>query len=106
MQIKNHRLVDEWFGRSKDVGGSLEKLRFIVLHYTAGGSGGGSRDYMMKSSQEKGGGGGKKTFASAHVVVDRDGSTWQIAPFNLKARHAGKSKWKGSKHTLNTSMYA
>jgi len=95
MQIKNHRLADEWFGRSKDVGGSLEKLRFVVLHYTAGGSGAKSRDYMMKSPSKKGGGGGKKRYASAHAVVDRDGSAWQIVPFNLKARHAGTSKWKG-----------
>ncbi len=97
MQIKNNRLVDEWFGRSKDVGGMLQNLRFIVLHYTAGGSGTGSRDFMMKSPTEKGGGGGKKKYASAHCVVDRDGSTWQIVPFNLKARHAGTSQWKGLK---------
>ncbi len=100
MQIKNHKLVDEWFGRSKDVGGSLQQIRFIVLHYTAGGSGTGSRDFMMKSPTEKGGGGGKKRYASAHCVIDRDGSCWQIVPFNLKARHAGTSQWKGL-HSLN-----
>jgi hypothetical protein len=64
MKINNNRLVDEWVGRSKYVGGNLEKLRFIVLHYTAGGSEVGSRDYMMKFPSEKGGG-GKNKFASA-----------------------------------------
>ncbi|MBL7001008.1 MAG: N-acetylmuramoyl-L-alanine amidase [Gammaproteobacteria bacterium] len=95
MKIKNNRLVDEWYGRSKDTGGILSKLRFVVLHYTAGGSAAASRDYMMKSPTEKGGGDGQKKYASAHAVVDRDGSCWQIVPFNIKARHAGTSRWKG-----------
>lgn len=95
MHIRKHKLVDEWFGRSKDIGGTLDHCRFIILHYTAGGSGKSSRDYMMKSPTQKGGGRGKKIYASAHCVVDRDGSTWQIVPFNLKARHAGTSHWKG-----------
>lgn len=97
MKIRNHRLVDHWFGPSKDVGGSLKHLRFVVLHYTAGASGAGSRDYMMKSPTEKGrlNGSEGKVYASAHTVVDRDGSLWQIVPFNRKARHAGISAWKG-----------
>lgn len=96
-KIKNHRFTDFWFGRSKDVGGPLTDLRFIVMHYTAGGSGAASRDYMMKSPSEKARvlGASKKVYASAHIVVDRDGTVWQIVPFNLKARHAGTSQWKG-----------
>jgi N-acetylmuramoyl-L-alanine amidase len=97
MKIRNHRLVDHWLEQSKDVGGPLERLRFIVLHYTAGGSGTASRDYMLKSPTEKGrlAGIDGKIYASAHVIVDRDGSVWQIVPFNRKARHAGRSAWKG-----------
>ena len=95
MRIANHRLTDHWFGMSKDVGGALADLRFIVMHYTAGGSGIGSRDYMMKSPGEKGAAAGTNRYASAHLVVDRDGSLWQIVPFNRKARHAGTSQWKG-----------
>lgn len=97
MRIANHRLVDHWFGRSRDVGGPLEALRFIVMHYTAGGSGSASRDYMMLSPREKQKrlGASKPVYASAHLVVDRDGAIWQIVPFNLKARHAGVSVWKG-----------
>ena len=97
MRIANHRLAEEWFGRSKDVGGPLDSLRFVVMHYTAGGSGAGSRDYMMLSPTEKQRrlGRSKPVYASAHLVVDRDGSVWQIVPFNLKARHAGRSRWRG-----------
>lgn len=82
---------------SRDVGGELESIRFIVMHYTAGGSGVASRDYMLKSPTEKMKllGAKRKVYASAHLVVDRDGSIWQIVPFNRKARHAGSSSWKG-----------
>ncbi len=82
---------------SRDVGGELDELRFVVMHYTAGGSGAASRDYMLKSPTQKQKllGAGRKIYASAHVIVDRDGSVWQIVPFNRKARHAGRSSWKG-----------
>lgn len=82
---------------SRDVGDELDELRFVVMHYTAGGSGAASRDYMLKSPTQKQKllGAGRKIYASAHVIVDRDGSVWQIVPFNRKARHAGRSSWKG-----------
>ena len=82
---------------SRDVGTELHVLRFIVVHYTAGGPGAASRDYMLMSPTQKQRliGAGRKVYASAHVIVDRDGSVWQIVPFNRKARHAGRSSWKG-----------
>jgi N-acetylmuramoyl-L-alanine amidase len=97
MRIKNHKLVGHWHRLSKDVGGALAPPRFVVMHYTAGGSGASSRDYMLKSPTEKQRllEADKKIYGSAHVVVDRDGSVWQIVPFNRKARHAGVSSWKG-----------
>lgn len=97
MRIRNHKLVGHWHRLSKDIGGELAPPRFIVMHYTAGGSGAGSRDYMLKSPTQKQRllDAGKKIYASAHVVVDRDGSVWQIIPFNRKARHAGTSSWRG-----------
>ena len=97
MRIKNHKLVGHWFRLSKDIGDRLDPPRFVVMHYTAGGSGAASRDYMLKSPTQKQRllGAGAKVYASAHVVVDRDGTVWQIVPFNRKARHAGRSRWKG-----------
>jgi N-acetylmuramoyl-L-alanine amidase len=91
MNITNHRFDDHWFGLSKDVGGTLSDLRFIVMHYTAGGDGVGTRDYFMKSPEEKGKN-GEPVYASAHLLVDRDGTTWQLVPFNKKARHAGRAR--------------
>ena len=97
MRVKNHKLVGHWYRMSADVGDELEPPRFIVMHYTAGGSGAASRDYMLKSPLQKQRllGASARVYASAHVVVDRDGSVWQIVPFNRKARHAGRSSWKG-----------
>lgn len=97
MRIRHHRLQDEWFGQTRDLGSALSDLRFIVMHYTAGGSGKASRDYMMLSPAEKQAriGANAPVYASAHVVVDRDGSLWQIAPFNRMTRHAGRSHWRG-----------
>jgi N-acetylmuramoyl-L-alanine amidase len=97
MRIKNHKLVGYWYRMSRDVGTGLDAPRFIVMHYTAGGSGAASRDYMLKSPTQKQRllGSNSKVYASAHVIVDRDGSIWQIIPFDRKARHAGRSSWKG-----------
>lgn len=97
MRIRQHRLRDKWFGHTRDLGSALTDLRLIVMHYTAGGSGKVSRDYMMLSPAEKQAriGANAPVYASAHVVVDRDGSLWQIAPFNRMTRHAGISRWRG-----------
>ncbi len=97
MKIVNHRFVDYWFGRSKDVGDAIPPPKFIVMHYTAGGDAAASRDYMMLSPTQKQRrlGARKPVYASAHLVVSRKGEVWQIVPFNYKARHAGVSSWKG-----------
>jgi N-acetylmuramoyl-L-alanine amidase len=97
MRVKNHKLTGHWYKMSGDIGTALDPPRFIVMHYTAGGSGAASRDYMLKSPTQKQRllGSASKVYASAHIVADRDGSIWQIVPFNRKARHAGRSSWKG-----------
>lgn len=97
MRIRNHRLSGHWFKKSKDIGGPLASPRFIVMHYTAGGSGEASRDYMLLSptAKQRKLGSARKVYASAHVTIDRDGTLWQIVPFNTMARHAGTSRWKG-----------
>jgi N-acetylmuramoyl-L-alanine amidase len=57
----------------------------IVLHYTAGRDGKSSAQYLAKDNVK----------ASAHIVIDRDGSIYQLVPFDTVAWHAGKSSWKG-----------
>jgi N-acetylmuramoyl-L-alanine amidase len=39
--------------------------------------------------------------ASAHLVIARDGTITQLAPFNIKTWHAGRSSWKGRKNCNN-----
>jgi N-acetylmuramoyl-L-alanine amidase len=57
----------------------------IVLHYTAGRDGKSSAHYLAKDNVK----------ASAHIVIDRDGSIHQLVPFDTIAWHAGRSSWKG-----------
>ncbi len=57
----------------------------IVLHYTAGRDGKSSAQYLAKDNVK----------ASAHIVIDRDGSIYQLVPFDTIAWHAGRSSWKG-----------
>lgn len=97
MKIKNHRFPEYWYQKSADVGRRIEPPKLIVMHYTAGASVESSRDYMLLSPTEKQRriGASKKIYGSAHLLVGRDGATFQIVPFNIKARHAGVSSWKG-----------
>ena len=54
----------------------------VVLHYTAGDSLVGALDHWEDIP------------ASAHFVVDRDGSVTQVVPFNRVAWHCGRSQWR------------
>ncbi len=59
-------------------------LDTIVIHYTAG-------PYQTSLNTLV----NPKVKASAHVLVDRDGSITQLIPFNQIAWHAGDSSWQG-----------
>lgn len=80
---------DHWLeGAKRDelAGGAFMPVRrFLVMHFTSGASAQSSVDFW-KTPQAKG--------ASAHIVIDRDGSIIQCRPFNRTCGHAGKSKWK------------
>lgn len=68
-------------------GGSAMNLRrFLVIHFTSGASGQSSINFW-KTPVAKG--------ASAHIVIERDGTVIQCRPFNRTCGHAGKSRWKG-----------
>lgn len=59
--------------------------QYLVLHYTAGRDAESSvRRFLNPAAQ-----------ASAHLVIGRDGKTWQLVPFDHKAWHAGRSAWAG-----------
>lgn len=58
-------------------------LDTLIIHYTAGRSAESSAKYLSDENVK----------ASAHLVIGRDGSVYQIVPFNLKAWHAGDSHY-------------
>jgi N-acetylmuramoyl-L-alanine amidase len=106
VRIVRHRLRDHWYERSGDVGRPLEAHRLIVLHYTAMGPGAQARDFMLLSPRQKQArlDAPGPVYASAHVVVDRDGTVWQIVPFDRQARHAGVSRWRGLESVNRCSL--
>ena len=64
----------------------------IVQHHTASGlTPGGDIAWLTD----------KRAKASAHLVIARDGSVTQLAPFNVKTWHAGRSRWKGKPNCNN-----
>lgn len=88
LSIKNHRLVggNVSFRQTPNVGGALAP-RFLVLHYTAGSSLESSVESLCTQKPQGN--------ASAHLVLGRDGSIVQLAPFNVVTWHAGVSQWNG-----------
>ncbi len=84
MTISNHFL--DGVKQSLLPGGSIIKPVLLVIHFTAGMSGASSIGWW-RNPAAKG--------ASAHIVIDRDGTVIQCRAFNKTAGHAGVSKWKG-----------
>lgn len=84
MKVVNHRLEGVPYDQAHTIGGTIDP-KFIVNHYTAG--------YSAKSAIDT----FKNTIIAAHLVVDKDGSVVQMAPFNKKCNHAGPSEWMGVK---------
>ncbi|MEC4888780.1 MAG: N-acetylmuramoyl-L-alanine amidase [Nitrospira sp.] len=86
LAIENDRLVGAGvsFVETPNKGGDLAP-RYLVFHYTAGKSAQSSIDWLTNPEAK----------ASAHLILARDGSICQLAPFNVKTWHAGVSHWDG-----------
>lgn len=87
MKIKNHLLYDSngkpiQFIDTPNKSGVI-KPKYLIMHYTAGASAESSANHMANPG----------TKASAHIVIGRNGNMIQMVPFNIKAWHAGKSRW-------------
>lgn len=87
MNIAHHKLdkkfavVDEVNKTSGTFASGLPDT--IVIHYTAGPTAASAITTLKEDGVP----------ASAHIVVDTDGSLTQLVPFNKIAWHAGKSAW-------------
>ena len=89
MKITNHLLFDNSnrqvdFRLTPNKGGKIIP-QYLVLHYTAATQGKGSISWFLN----------KEARASAHLIIDRDGTITQFAPFNVMTWHAGESQWNG-----------
>jgi len=98
MKIKSHLLTGDTVNKMKESpnqSGEFAKgnLDTIVLHYTAGQATASINTLLNPKSN-----------ASAHLVVDRDGTITQIVPFNKIAWHAGKSSYNGRTGYNNYSI--
>ncbi len=89
MEIKNHILSGANVKKmvpSPNHSGEFEKgyPDTVIMHYTAG-----PYNKSLKTLTNP------RVKASAHVIIDRDGTITQLVPFNLIAWHAGRSYYKG-----------
>jgi N-acetylmuramoyl-L-alanine amidase len=87
MLIRNHLLYlgndkPADFVATRNMGGEIRPI-YIVIHYTAGETAAGAIDWFERPEAK----------ASAHIVIDRDGTVTQMVPFNRRAWHAGESRW-------------
>lgn len=86
MKIEKHLLCGERVSeRATPNRGGVITPKYLIFHFTAGPSAESSIKWLCNSEAK----------ASAHLVVGRDGSITQLAPFNIKTWHAGKSHWAG-----------
>jgi N-acetylmuramoyl-L-alanine amidase len=82
--------------RREIVGGSpMPVRRFLVIHFTSGATAESSVNFW-KTPAAKG--------ASAHIVIDRDGTVYQCRPFNRTCGHAGVSRWKNYSNLNSCSI--
>ncbi|MDN5940277.1 MAG: N-acetylmuramoyl-L-alanine amidase [Nitrospira sp.] len=86
LSIDDDRLVGAGvsFVETPNKGGGLSP-RYLVFHYTAGKSATSSINWLTNPESK----------ASAHLVLARDGTITQLAPFTMKTWHAGLSHWDG-----------
>lgn len=99
LSVNDHRLVGDGvsFVDTPNKGGELIP-RYLVMHYTAGKNAASSINWLTNPESK----------ASAHIILARDGSITQLAPFNIKTWHAGLSHWDGlsglNSHSIGIEM--
>lgn len=86
MQVTPDHWLDTAIREPLPGGSAMPIRRFLVIHFTSGATAKSSINFW-RTPDAKG--------ASAHIVIDRDGTIYQCRPFNTTCGHAGKSKWMG-----------
>lgn len=83
MPIKDGRLLEAIWKPSPNKGGKILKHQYLVAHYTAGRSAANSANWLCSKAAK----------ASAHLIIGREGSLYQLVNFDSVAWHAGPSAW-------------
>jgi N-acetylmuramoyl-L-alanine amidase len=94
MQVRDHRLVGVEYSETPNLSRGTIRPDLGVIHYTAGGSLQGAVASLTDPESR----------ASAHLVIDRDGTIVQLAPFDRRAWHAGQSSWRGGNDVNSFSV--
>jgi N-acetylmuramoyl-L-alanine amidase len=81
------------FRESPNVGREMVP-RLIVEHFTADNSCEGALSWLCS----------RQSGVSAHLVIDRDGTIYQLVPFNVVAWHAGRSEYQGQPNVNSFSI--
>ena len=68
--------------------------RLIVIHYTGDNSLEGALSWLCA----------EKSGVSAHLVIAKDGTVYQLLPFNIQAWHAGRGEYNGETHVNGFSI--
>ena len=72
--------------------------RYLIMHYTAATTGQSAINWFANKAAK----------ASAHLLIGRDGTITQFAPFNTVTWHAGDSQWAGlaglNKHSIGIEL--
>ena len=85
MNITSDHLLDDATPATLPGGNAMPVRRLLVIHFTSGMSAQSSIDFW-NSPEAKG--------ASAHIIIDRDGTVFQCRAFDRTCGHAGVSRWK------------
>jgi N-acetylmuramoyl-L-alanine amidase len=93
MQVQNHRLRGIPYIESPNRSGFMTPT-VALMHYTAGYT---ARSAIATLTN-------RRRKASAHLVIDTDGSITQLVPFNRVAWHAGRSSFMGRRGVNNFSI--
>jgi len=95
MEVVNDKLQGCDFQQSPNISeGTIMTPQLIVVHFTAGRSAESSISHLLKPGSG----------ASAHLVIGLDGSVTQLARFNQRAWHAGRSSWRGRRDVNSFSI--